>query len=141
MPLHNQLLVNGSTNTALTSESAAVEWMQSLVESIDMKTIQGPYASYVTKEGNRGLTCVVMIETSHIALHIWDEPTPTEVQFDLYTCGELPVDKILKKLEDELGLFNFRYMVLERATGFNVLEVGDRSKDLDTMFEAQVDFE
>ncbi len=76
MPLHNQLLVNGYTNSALKSETSAVEWMQSLVDSIDMKTIQGPYASYVTKEGNRGLTCVVMIETSHIALHIWDEPNP-----------------------------------------------------------------
>jgi len=141
MPLHNQLLVNGFTTSALKSETAAVEWMQSLVDSIDMKTIQGPYSSYVEKEGNRGLTCVVMIETSHIALHIWDEPNPAEIQFDLYTCGLLPIDKILKKLEEELGLFDYRYMVLERATGFNVLEVGDRSKDLDTLFEAQIDFE
>lgn len=141
MPLHNQLLVNGFTHSALKSEKSAVEWMQSLVDSIDMKTIQGPYASYVEKEGNRGLTCVVMIETSHIALHIWDEPNPAEIQFDLYTCGLLPVDQILGKLEEELGLFNYRYMVLERETGFNVLEVGDRSKDLDTLFEAQIDFE
>ena len=100
MPLHNQLLVNGYTDSALKSEKSAVEWMQSLVDYIDMKTIQGPYASYVTKEGNQGLTCIVMIETSHIALHIWDEPSPAEIQFDLYTCGDLPVDKILRKLED-----------------------------------------
>ena len=141
MPLHNQLLVNGYTNSAWKSETSAVEWMQSLVDSIDMKTIQGPYASYVEKEGNRGLTCIVMIETSHIALHVWDEPSPQEIQFDLYTCGELPVDQILTKLQNDLGIFDYRYMVLERATGFNVLEVGDRSKDLDTLFEAQVDFE
>ena len=122
MPLHNQLLVNGYTNTPLKSEASAIEWMQSLVDSIDMKTIQGPYSSYVTKEGNMGLTCIVMIETSHIALHIWDEPNPAEIQFDLYTCGDLPIDKILKKLEDDLGLVDYHYMVLERATGFNVLE-------------------
>ena len=122
VPLHNQLLVNGYTNTPLKNESDAIQWMQSLVDSIDMKTIQGPYASYVTKDGNRGLTCIVMIETSHIALHIWDEPNPSEIQFDLYTCGDLPIDSILKKLEDQLGLINYHYMVLERATGFNVLE-------------------
>lgn len=143
MPLHNQLLVNGFTTSALKSETAAVEWMQSLVDSIDMKTIQGPYASYVTKEGNQGLTCVVMIETSHIALHIWDEPNPAEIQFDLYTCGLLPIDKILKKLEEELGLFDYHYMVLERESGFNILERnrGGYNGQLDTMFEAQIDFE
>lgn len=143
MPLHNQLLVNGYSNSALKSEASAVEWMQSLVDSIDMKTIQGPYASYVTKEGNRGLTCIVMIETSHIALHIWDEPYPAEIQFDLYTCGELPIDQILKKLESELGLFDYHYMVLERETGFNVLERsrGGYSGSVDTLYQTQLDFE
>ena len=117
--------------------------MQSLVDSIDMKTIQGPYASYVTKEGNQGLTCVVMIETSHIALHIWDEPNPAEIQFDLYTCGELPIDQILRKLEDELGLFDYHYLVLERETGFNILERnrGGYNGQVDTLFESQIDFE
>jgi S-adenosylmethionine/arginine decarboxylase-like enzyme len=117
--------------------------MQSLVDSINMKTIQGPYASYVTKDGNRGLTCVVMIETSHIALHIWDEPYPAEIQFDLYTCGELPEEQILRKLEDELGLTDYSYMVLERETGFNVLKQsrGGNSSTIDTLFEAQIDFE
>ena len=103
MTLHNQLLVNGYTNNPIKSETAAVEWMQSLVDSINMKTIQGPYASYVTKDGNRGLTCVVMIETSHIALHIWDEPYPAEIQFDyklmtivsiLNICFHDPLDLI-----------------------------------------------
>jgi S-adenosylmethionine/arginine decarboxylase-like enzyme len=122
VPLHNQLLVNGYTNTPLKNEYDAIKWMQSLVDSIEMKIIQGPYSSYVTKNGNRGLTCMVMIETSHIALHIWDEPEPAEIQFDLYTCGDLPLDEILKKLEDELGLTDYHYIVLERETGFNVLE-------------------
>ena len=121
MPLHNQLLVNGYTNNAIKDEKSAVEWMRSLVESIDMKIIQGPYASYVEKDGNKGITCVVMIETSHIALHVWDEPSPAEIQFDLYTCGQLPENEILKKLENELGLFDYHYMILERETGFNIL--------------------
>jgi len=141
MPLHNQLLVNGYTNSALKSEAAAVEWMQSLVDSIDMKTIQGPYSSYVTKEGNRGLTCVVMIETSHIALHVWDEPAPAEIQFDLYTCGLLPTEQIFKKLEDDLGLFDYRYVALERSKGFNLLEQGDKLNQTDTLFETQLNLE
>ena len=116
--LHNQLLLNGYTNTPPKDEKLIIEWMTQLVSDIDMKIIQGPYASYVTKEGNRGLTAVVMIETSHIALHVWDEDEPGRIQFDLYTCSDLPLEKVVKNLEDNLGLINYDYLVIERNEGF-----------------------
>jgi S-adenosylmethionine/arginine decarboxylase-like enzyme len=95
--------------------------MQQLVDSIGMKTIQGPFASYVTKEGNRGLTAAVMIETSHIAMHVWDETDPAFMQFDLYTCSTLPVEGVIKNLEDHFGLFNASVLVLERSEGFKIV--------------------
>ena len=63
MALHNHVLINGYTLLPPTDEKQTIVWMQHLVDSIGMKTIQGPFASYVTKEGNRGLTAAVMIET------------------------------------------------------------------------------
>lgn len=128
MPLHNHLLVNGWTLNPPTEESVVIDWMRNLVESIDMKVIQGPYASYVTAEGNRGLTAVVMIETSHIAMHIWDENKPSKVQFDLYTCGELPVKQVLDNLETNLSLFDYTYVVLERTDGFTIEDFTKPSK-------------
>lgn len=122
MALHNHLLVNGYALIPPTDEGKTIEWMKNLVQSIDMKIIQGPFASYVTKEGNRGLTAIVMIETSHIAMHVWDEEDPAFVQFDLYTCSTLPVEKVLKDLEDTFGLHNYQSMVLERSQGFKVVE-------------------
>lgn len=123
MPLHNQILVNGySTNPIVKDEGFIHKWMIDLVSDIGMKIIQGPYVSYVKKEGNRGLTCVVMIETSHIALHIWDEPDPAQIQFDLYTCSTLPVGKVLKNLEEKLGLEKYNYLVLERSKGFEIVK-------------------
>jgi S-adenosylmethionine/arginine decarboxylase-like enzyme len=121
MALHNHVLINGFTLLPPTDEKQTIEWMQKLVDSIGMKTIQGPYASYVTKEGNRGLTAVVMIETSHIAMHVWDETDPATMQFDLYTCSTLPVEKVIKNLEDHFGLFNYSVIVLERSEGFKVI--------------------
>ncbi len=85
-------------------ETFISKWMENLVEEIGMKIIKGPFTAYVTKEGNRGLTAIVMIETSHIALHVWDETNPGMIQFDLYTCSTLPVDLVIKSLEDNLGL-------------------------------------
>ena len=64
--LHNQLLINGQTNNPPKDEKLIIEWMTQLVSDIDMKIIQGPYASYVTKEGNRGLTAVVKIGRAHV---------------------------------------------------------------------------
>jgi S-adenosylmethionine/arginine decarboxylase-like enzyme len=121
MALHNHLLLNGAATKPPRDEAETIEWMRKLVESIDMKIIQGPYASYVTKEGNRGLTAVVMIETSHIAMHVWDETDPGFMQFDLYTCSTLPVEKVIKNLEDHFGLFNHSVLVLERSDGFKII--------------------
>lgn len=122
MPLHNHLLLNGWTLDAPKEEQFVIDWMRNLVKKIDMKIVQGPYASYVTAEGNRGLTAVVMIETSHIAMHIWDEQVPSRIQFDLYTCGELPVKKILDDMEENLGLFGYTHLVLERTDGFSLVD-------------------
>jgi S-adenosylmethionine/arginine decarboxylase-like enzyme len=128
MPLHNHLLLNGWTLNAPKEEQFVIDWMRNLVEKIDMKVIQGPYASYVTAEGNRGLTAVVMIETSHIAMHIWDEEVPSRIQFDLYTCGELPTKKILDDMEENLGLFGYTHLVLERTDGFSIEDYTKPSK-------------
>jgi S-adenosylmethionine/arginine decarboxylase-like enzyme len=121
MALHNHVLINGYTLLPPTDEKQTIVWMQQLVDSIGMKTIQGPFASYVTKEGNRGLTAAVMIETSHIAMHVWDETDPAFMQFDLYTCSTLPVEKVIKNLESHFGLFNYNTLVLERSDGFKIV--------------------
>ena len=122
MALHNQLLINGYSDTPPTDETFIKQWMEDLVKQIDMKIIQGPYTAYVTKEGNRGLTAIVMIETSHIALHVWDEDNPGMIQFDLYTCSTLPVQDVIDNLKLNLGLKDYSYMVIERENGFDIKE-------------------
>ena len=122
MALHNHILLNGYVTNPPTNEEETIAWMKQLVSDIDMKIIQGPYASYVNKEGNRGLTATVMIETSHIALHVWDEEQPALIQFDLYTCSTLPVPTVIDSVNKYMGLEKYWYMVMERRNGFNVIE-------------------
>ena len=112
--------VDKSTNP-ITSEEDAVTFLRDLVERINMKILKGPFASYVNKEGNRGLTAIVMIETSHIAFHIWDEEDPGTLQFDLYTCSTLPIRKVIDSLVTTFGLVSYRYKVLERSEGFKIV--------------------
>jgi len=121
MALHNHLLLNGYMSNPPMDKGAALLWMEKLVEEIGMKVAAGPIASYVTKEGNRGMTVGCLIETSHIAMHVWDETTPSFVQFDLYTCSTLSTETVIRNLVENWGLHNYVHMVLERSEGFNVV--------------------
>lgn len=99
----------------------AKKWLKTLVEDIDMKILQGPYVSYVDAPGNRGLTAVVMIETSHIAFHVWDEEDPALLQFDLYTCGCLDVDQVLQMLDSFFSFQEFEHLVYDRENTFKLI--------------------
>jgi S-adenosylmethionine/arginine decarboxylase-like enzyme len=85
-----------------------------------MKIIKGPFAAYVDKDGNKGLTAIVMIETSHIAFHIWDEVDPGLIQFDLYTCGQLELDRVISLFKKTFDVVNMDYVLFDREHGFKV---------------------
>jgi len=121
MIFHKHLLVNARVKDPIASEEEGIDFLTRLVERIDMKVIKGPFASYVDKPGNRGLTAIVMIETSHIAFHIWDEEDPSLLQFDLYTCGKLNLAKVLLALGETFNVINLDYQLFDRENGF-VLE-------------------
>ena len=70
------------------------DWFEEFIRSINMKLFMGPYVKYCKMPGNRGITAVAIIETSHIAMHIWDEVSPALMQFDVYSCSELDVKDI-----------------------------------------------
>jgi S-adenosylmethionine/arginine decarboxylase-like enzyme len=124
MIFHKHLLINAKVNNPMKSEDEAIEFLTDLIEAIDMKIIKGPFASYVDVEGNRGLTAIVMIETSHIAFHIWDEPSPALLQFDLYTCGMLNQKAVLDTIKSKFAVAQFNYMLLDRENGFVTEEQG-----------------
>ena len=124
MLFHKHLLINARVNNPMASEDEAIAFLSTLVEKIDMKIIKGPFASYVDKEGNKGLTAIVMIETSHIAFHIWDEVDPGHIQFDLYTCGELDLSKVLLIFGEYFDVKTMDYVLFDRENGFVVESQG-----------------
>ena len=114
MPAHKHLIIRAAVNEPITSEKELKKWLRDLVKIIKMKIIKGPYASYVSKEGNRGITGIVMIETSHISIHIWDEPTPALVQCDVYSCAEFQQGEVIM----HLGIMKpkkIEYMMVDRS--------------------------
>lgn len=128
MIFHKHLLVNAKVNNPMASEQEGIDFLTNLVSSINMKIIKGPFASYVDKEGNRGLTAIVMIETSHIAFHIWDEKQPGLIQFDLYTCGELNTDKVFFMLSQYFDFESMEWQLFDRENGFVLEKSGSFNK-------------
>jgi S-adenosylmethionine/arginine decarboxylase-like enzyme len=118
MIFHKHLLVNAKVHNPINTEQEGIDFLTNLVNQIDMKIIKGPFASYVDKDGNKGLTAVVMIETSHIAFHIWDEADPSLVQFDLYTCGKLELDKVLSIFKETFDVQTLEFVLFDRENGF-----------------------
>ena len=107
----------------LGSEKAYLEdWMANLIEGQGMNILSGPHVAYVDTVGNRGLTGVAIIETSHVAVHIWDETSPALVQLDFYTCGTLDKDAILRAI-NPWGVVKNAFLVLDREKELEALEL------------------
>jgi len=135
-PQHNHLLINAKSyancvsKSTLTNKRKMKKWLTKLVEDIGMYKIAGPFVHYVDKPGNKGLTAVVMIETSHIALHIWDEPQPAHIQFDIYTCSGLNVYETLYQVVSELSIHEISWVFYDREKGFNKVSSGTSVDDI-----------
>ena len=119
MPKHKHLIIRAEVNSPITSEKEIKKWLRNVVKKIDMKIIKGPYAAYVSKEGNRGVTGVVMIETSHIAMHVWDEERPALVQCDVYSCAEFSGNEVLAEFVP-MDVVKMDHIMIDRGNEINV---------------------
>ena len=115
--VHKHLIVRAEIKKPPKEEIKLKHWLEDFVKSINMKIFTGPYVNYCNMPGNRGITAVAIIETSHIAMHIWDEPKPALMQFDVYSCGEFSVEDICEKIRNDFDVTKIEYKYLNRETG------------------------
>ena len=97
---HKHLIVRAELNNPPKCTTAIELWMRNLVDAIGMKILMGPYSVYSEMVGNQGLTAVTIIETSHIALHVWDEVEPALAQLDVYTCSTLNIEDVFEAIKE-----------------------------------------
>lgn len=106
---HKHIIVRAECNNPPMWPDDAVAWWNQLVKDIGMKKLDvehNPICGYVDTPGNSGLTIAGIIETSHIAMHVWDELDPALIQLDVYTCSSLDTKVVMKALEqfDPVGI-------------------------------------
>jgi len=96
---HKHLIIRAELDKPPMDLEEIKTWMKDLVNEIDMNILMGPYAVYSEMPGNRGITAVAIIETSHITCHVWDEKSPALMQLDVYTCSTLDLYEVTEALK------------------------------------------
>ena len=98
-------------------------WVLSLVEKIGMVVLAGPISADVTTiPGYCGPTCVCIIETSHIACHVWNESDPALIQLDVYTCGPFDPHAVIEHIQIwEPTKVEYKY--LDRESSLKEIEI------------------
>jgi len=98
-------------------------WVMELVEKIGMTILAGPISADVTTiPGNCGPTCVCIIETSHIACHVWNESDPALIQLDVYTCGPFDPHAVIEHIQIwEPTKVEYKY--LDRESSLKEIEI------------------
>jgi S-adenosylmethionine/arginine decarboxylase-like enzyme len=115
--VHKHLIVRAEAVKPPMDETYLTEWLKDFISSINMKVLMGPYVIYHDVPGNKGITGAAIIETSHIVMHVWDEPSPALMQFDVYSCGEFDPEVICKKITKDFDVTKIEYKFLNRETG------------------------
>lgn len=128
---HKHLIVNATIITPPLKKDVPfmVEWFKELIEDIGMKILMGPYVVYSDMVGNRGFTGVTVIETSHAALHCWDECEPAKMKLDIYTCSTLQIETIFEKIK-VFSPIDIDYLFIDRDHGITILKNGVITNEL-----------
>jgi|TARA_A100001015_G_scaffold59173_1_gene65242 S-adenosylmethionine/arginine decarboxylase-like enzyme len=113
---HKHLIVRADIGWSPKEEdlNKVSDWIRSLIKKIQMKLLAGPYTTYVNEKGNKGMTSVAIIETSHIALHIWDETNPGLMQLDVYSCADFSPQDVFDEVEKMFDTKKIEYKFLDR---------------------------
>jgi len=114
---HKHIIVRAEVEAPPFDTAQITTWLEKLVNDLGMKIMMGPIAGYSPVVGNRGLTAAVVIETSHIVLHAWDEESPAMLQLDVYTCSELDTRVIWSALE-QFKPVHVDYKLIDREGRF-----------------------
>ena len=119
MVKHNHIVVRAEVNKAPKDIRFIRKWIRKLIKAIGMKMLGQPMAHYVNDKGNKGLTCLAILNTSHIAVHTWDETDPALLQLDVYSCGILDKKIVFEHLQ-QFEPKEINYVTIDREKSIRI---------------------
>lgn len=124
MLIHKHLIVNADVKKCFQNEDSIELFISYIIDTIGMNIAKtrgrNPNSYYCDLTGNVGHTAVGILETSHCAIHQWDDVTPHHIQFDLYSCADFDVEQILDIINQRIGIIDADWVLLNRG-GTNIV--------------------
>lgn len=120
MLIHKHIVVRAEVLSPPKDIDYMKKWFEDLINAIDMKILSGPHLVYSEVAGNRGFTGVCVIETSHIAMHTWDECDPAVMQLDIYSCKDFEIDRVIEKIS-EFKISKLEKILLDREKTIKII--------------------
>lgn len=127
IPNHLHLIVRGFVKNPPRDSELLNKWLIDLVTKVDMKVVAGPTSVYVDEEGNEGITGTITLATSHASIHVWDEKSPSLVQFDIYSCKEYSIEAVLAHF-DLFDTVSYEWIFIDRNESLTVKLSGKKEK-------------
>ena len=128
--VHKHLIIRAEAKNPPMDVAVLRKWFQKFINEIGMKVMMGPYIKYSHMVGNRGITGAAIIETSHIVMHVWDEPDPALLQFDVYSCGEFDPETICNKIKKDFNTTKIEYKFLDRENDLSEIHTISFADDM-----------
>lgn len=133
MLTHKHLITNLEVTAPPRDAEELEAFISFLIKRVNMKIAKAetlaknPMAYYCPTLGNEGATGVGILETSHTVIHTWDGTHPAKFNFDLYSCSEFDVQKVLTLCQC-FDIIKGKYMVLDREE-LTIIEEGSVGED------------
>jgi S-adenosylmethionine/arginine decarboxylase-like enzyme len=110
------MVLNASVRRPIIDENGCKNWLEKLVEIIDMKILIPPVAKYCDTFGNEGVTGTVVIETSHSSIHIWHKEQVPYIKMDVYSCKNFNPQDVIDFVNETMDLISGGYTIIDRNT-------------------------
>lgn len=135
MPLkHKHLIISLSVKWPPKDHEEVKAFQSFLIKRVGMKIakadsiLENPIAYYCETPGNMGVTGVGILETSHTAIHVWEEEYPAKMEFDLYSCSEFDIEHVVGMMMT-FGILSGNFYVLDRDSRLVIIDSGTIDQD------------
>jgi S-adenosylmethionine/arginine decarboxylase-like enzyme len=123
-------MINAETAFPVTNKRQLRRFLKDVAETIGVHRLGGTRVRYSRRAGARGLIGSLMLDTSHISIHIFDEPVPAHMRIDVYTSGSLDVELTILKIVNDLKIDDIQWLHYNRTSGFNLRAEGSMLSDV-----------
>lgn len=116
------LIIDGvAQNGLLLKDTKALsEWLVGMAKYLNMAVMKKPTVVEVVGFGpDAGITGIVVISESHMAIHTWPEKKDCNVNIDIFSCRQFNWKDVLAKVTKDwrIGTDDYKIRVISRPIG------------------------